>query len=323
MNERPKAFLSYSHADRQFAVALADELLKAGIDLWLDKYEIRPGDSLIDKIFSEGLSQSKFFLVLLSIASTQSKWVQEELNAAMIKRIEGMTRVVPILRETCDIPLQLRSLKWIDLSSNYESGIKDLVKTIHNVADKPAIGTPPDYVLALRQSVGGLSKEASTIGSLLLSTEDDETGFEKRFWSRDLHALLPALSAEELNDAVDELESNGFVKAHKVFGNAPYYFADVAPTYALFLHFKDEGLKYDPMEDIKAVAAAVVARESLKGDDLRQVVPISPGRLNRAVAYLEDNGYVRVVKTLGTRPYDFRDVEATRQTRQFVKEHCN
>ena len=233
-----------------------------------------------------------------------------------------MTRVIPILRESCPIPLQLRSLKWIDLSSNYESGIKELVKTVHDVSDKPAIGTPPDYVLALRQSVGGLSKEASTIGSLLLSTEEDETGFERRVWSRDLNALLPTLSAQELNDAVDELESNGLVKAHKVFGTAPYYFADVAPTYALFLHFRNEGLNYDPMEDVKAVAAAIVAKESLRGNELREAVPISPGRLNRAVAYLEDNGYVRVVKTFGTRPYDFRDVQATRQTRQFVKEHC-
>jgi TIR domain-containing protein len=322
MTDRPKAFLSYSHADKEFAVELTDRLRQSGVDLWLDKYEIRPGDSLIDKIFSEGLSKTEFFLVLLSVASTQSKWVQEELNAAMIKRIEGVTRIIPILKEHCEIPLQLRPFKWVDLSSSYETGLKDLVRVIHDVTDKPAIGTAPDYVTALKHSVGGLSKEASTVGLFVLSTDEDETGFEKRFWSRDLHSSIPSLSTQEFNDAVDELESNGLVKAHKVFGNAPYYFGDVAPTYALYLHFKDEGLTYDPIADIKAVAAAIVAKESLRGPELQQLVPISPGRLNRAVSYLEDYGYIRVIKTFGTRPFDFRDAIATRQTRQFAKDNC-
>lgn len=323
MNDRPKAFLSYSHADKEFAVELADRLRQSGVDLWLDKYEIRPGDSLIDKIFSEGLAKTKFFLILLSVASTQSKWVQEELNAAMIKRIEGVTRIIPLLREHCEIPLQLQPLKWVDLSSSYESGLKDLVRVIHDVADKPPVGTPPSYVTALKHSVGGLSKEASTVGLLLLSTDEDETGFETRFWSRDLHSSIPTLSTQEFNDAIDELESNGLVKAHKVFGNAPYYFGGVTPTYALYLHFKDEGLAYDPIADIKAVAAAIVAKDSLRGPDLQQLIQISPGRLNRAVAYLEDYGYIRVIRTLGTRPFDFRDVLATRQTRQFVKDNCS
>lgn len=322
MKERPKAFLSYSHADKEFAINLAKELRQSGIDLWIDKYEIKPGDSLIDKIFSEGLSNTKTFLVLLSTASTQSKWMREELNAALIRRIEGLTRIVPLLMEHCDIPLPLRSLKWVDFSSSYESGVMELVKFIYEITEKPAIGAPPEYVTALQHSVGGLSREASTIGLLLLSTERDDTGFEKRFWSRDLHSLVTALSAQEFNDAVDELESNGLVKANKVMGNAPYYFADVTPTYALYLHFKDEGLNYDPNQDIKAVAAAIVAKGSLGGAALQDLVSISPGRLNRAVAYLEDYGYVQVLKVIGTKPYAFRNVTATRQTRQFVNENC-
>lgn len=37
--------------------------------------------------------------------------------------------------------------------------------------------------------------------------------------------------------------------------------------------------------------------------------------------YLEEYGYVRVIRTLGTAPYDFREVNATRHTREFVNEN--
>lgn len=287
--------------------------------MWIDKYDIRPGDSLIRKIFEEGLAQSDFFLILLSAASTQSKWVTEELDAAMINKIEGITKIIPLLKEACTIPPQLRSLVWVDLSTDYTEGIRTLVKTMYGVFEKPPVSNAPEYVTTLRQSVGGLSSIASTLGSLLLSTKEDESGYEVSLSTKDLESSLPNLSPDEINDAVDELESYGLAKAHKVYGNAPYYFIEVSPTYALYLHFKNEGLDYDPEEDIRAVAAAVVAKNSLTGDQLREIVPLSPGRLNRAVAYLEDYGHIRVIKTLGTAPYDFRELMATRLTRQFVQ----
>jgi hypothetical protein len=321
MSNRPTAFISYSHSDKDFTSKLATDLMRASIDVWIDKFEIRPGDSLIQKIFTEGLSQSNFFLVILSVASTTSKWVREELDAAMIQKIAGVTRIIPIVKESCEIPVPLRSLLYVDLSKDYEHGLQVLVKTMHGVFDKPPIGKIPEYVSTLKQSVGGLSKHASTLGMLLLSTKDDELGFEPQLASQEIEQLLPDFTPEEINDAVDELESFGLVKSHKVFGNAPYDFAYIAATYALFIHFKDEGLGYDPEEDIKQVAAQVSTSGDIKGDELQERLHITPGRLNRAVAYLDEYGLARVLRTLGTAPYDFREVSATRQTRNFVNEN--
>jgi hypothetical protein len=75
------------------------------------------------------------------------------------------------------------------------------------------------------------------------------------------------------------------------------------------------------MEDIKAVAAAVVAKGQLNGDELRSIVQLPPVRLNRAVSYLEDYGYVESYKYIGTAPYNFGRLVATRQTRQFIQEY--
>ncbi len=321
MNRNPNVFLSYSHSDKEFAVKLAEDLRKQGIDIWIDKWEIQPGDSIIQKIFLQGLANTDFFLILLSSESIRSKWVAEELNAAIVKKMEGVTRVIPLIKERCDVPLPLRTLLWVDLSSDYDEGIRTLVKTMHGVSEKPPLGKIPEYVSAIKQSVGGLSKNASTVGALLLTRPDDQTGFERSYSSEELQSLVPFLKPDELNDVVDELESYGLVKTHKFLGTAPYNFGQVTPTYAIFLHFKDEGIDYDPIEDIKAVATAIVAKGQLKGDELRSIVQVSPVRLNRAVSYLEDYGYVKVYKYMGTAPYNFGQLKATRHTRQFVQEH--
>ena len=41
-----------------------------------------------------------------------------------------------------------------------------------------------------------------------------------------------------------------------------------------------------------------------------------------AVSYLEDYGIIQIFKYMGTAPYSFSSVWATRSTRQFVKENC-
>ena len=71
------------------------------------------------------------------------------------------------------IPLPLRSIFWIDMSSNYEKHLRELLKALHGVSEKPEIGTPPEYVTSLQQSVGGLSEGASTIGSILIKNPEE------------------------------------------------------------------------------------------------------------------------------------------------------
>ena len=316
-------FLSYSHSDKHIAQSVAAELQKNGIEVWYDKWEIKPGDSLIQKIFTEGLSKCDYFLILLSQNSLKSRWVQEELDSALVKKIEGVTRVIPILLEKIEIPASIRSLLWIDLSINYNENIRLLLKTIHGVNDKPPVGAVPDYVKELHQSVGGLSREASTIGLLFLEYQDFESGYERSFTGQDIKKILPALSERDINDAADELVENGFARVRKYLGTHPFEFGEIEPTYALFIHFeKAEIINYNPTEDIKSVASAVAAKDKITNKDLFSLTNLPPTRLNRAVSYLEDYGIIQIFKYMGTAPYSFSSVWATRSTRQFVKENC-
>lgn len=322
MTKNKIAFLSYAHEDKDFAARIAIELQRAGIDIWIDRWEIKAGDSLIQKIFIEGLSKCDVFLILLSGASVRSKWVREELDSVMIRKIEGVTRIIPLIKEKCEIPPPLRALLWVDLSVGFDVGIRRIVKSIYEVSEKPPIGEIPEYITELKNSVGGLSRLASTVGSVLLTSRDDQIGFERAYTAEELHRLIPMLTGEEINDAVEELEEYGLIQTRKYLGTAPYNFGDVEPTYALFLHFKEEGLNYDPVEDIKSVASAVASKGQIDGSGLQELCRLQPVRLNRAVAYLEDYGIVRVHKFLGTAPFSFGLVEATQKTRQFVEENC-
>ena len=102
-NNTPKAFLSYSHADQRFAERLAEALMAQGQDIWFDKWDIGPGDSIIRKIFEEGLAKAIAFIVVLSKESVKSRWVKEELDVATLRRIEELIKVIPVLKEDVEV----------------------------------------------------------------------------------------------------------------------------------------------------------------------------------------------------------------------------
>ena len=56
-----------------------------------------PGDSLVDKIFGEGIKDAKAVIVVLSNFSVEKPWVREELNAAFVKRINNGSKLIPIV----------------------------------------------------------------------------------------------------------------------------------------------------------------------------------------------------------------------------------
>jgi hypothetical protein len=43
-------FLSHNHQDKDVATPLAAQLRLVGADVWLDDWEIKPGDSIVGKV---------------------------------------------------------------------------------------------------------------------------------------------------------------------------------------------------------------------------------------------------------------------------------
>src|SRR5437868_9247470 len=90
-------FLSYSSADREKADVIIKDLESAGLTVWYDRKQIIGGDRIREKI-ADGIRFSDAVLILASEASLKSRWVLNELDAAMIREIEERRKiVVPIL----------------------------------------------------------------------------------------------------------------------------------------------------------------------------------------------------------------------------------
>ena len=68
-----KAFLSYSHADKEFVYRLNAALLSNGVDTFLDEKDIRVGDSIPTKIY-DGIDKSSHLIFAISATSIKSKW---------------------------------------------------------------------------------------------------------------------------------------------------------------------------------------------------------------------------------------------------------
>lgn len=314
MTSGKKLFISHSHKDRDFAERLARDLIAQSQDVWFDKWEIQPGDSIVSKIFEEGLSNASAFAIVLSKESVRSKWVLEELNIATIRRIEDLTRVIPLLKEDVEIPSALRSLHWVDMRSDFENGVRAIINVLSGVSDKPVLGETPVHLQSIVEPVEGLSRLASTVGLYLLQATSPDEPFLRGVRNKELTETL-SLTPTEVNDAVDELESQGLAETNNELGTHPFDFGFVEPTYLLF-HTMNEFLSYNPRDDVKVVINAIAALVSTDGPNLESSTHLSHGRLNKAVDYIKDHGYAKVINAIGTAPFGFLEIRATRETRQ-------
>jgi formylglycine-generating enzyme required for sulfatase activity len=130
-SKKPTVFISYSHADSRFVDELADKLKASGVDVWIDKWKIKVGDSITHKI-NEGIGASDFLIIVLSSASVKSKWVREELNAALIKNVEEEKHafILPVLIEECKIPPLLQHRKYANFKDDPEQAFQELLEVI-------------------------------------------------------------------------------------------------------------------------------------------------------------------------------------------------
>jgi len=129
---RPLVFMSYAARDRTAVIRIRAALEKAGVRVWQDTAEVKPGD-VIAKRIEEGLTTCTHFLPVMSPNFQISRWTQFEENLAWLREMEeGRIVVVPVLLrgEARGLPLRYRGRKFIDLRKNKESAIEELIKSL-------------------------------------------------------------------------------------------------------------------------------------------------------------------------------------------------
>jgi hypothetical protein len=126
-------FISYSHEDEEFVDHLAAHLIKARAHVWVDRWELRVGDSILTRV-QEAIGTASALLVILSKASVVSEWCKRELNAGLVRELEEKRVVVlPVLIEDCEIPLFLRDKLYADFRTNFDEGIAKILESVASV----------------------------------------------------------------------------------------------------------------------------------------------------------------------------------------------
>jgi Leucine-rich repeat (LRR) protein len=97
--KRWDVFVSHASEDKDaVAIPLVAALRRAGLRVWLDKHTLRIGDSIREQI-DEGLSESRFGVVIFSENFLNKEWPKRELNGLMALEDEGRKVILPVWHE--------------------------------------------------------------------------------------------------------------------------------------------------------------------------------------------------------------------------------
>jgi hypothetical protein len=149
----PKAFISHSHADKESIVRPLDKLLREveGIKVWLDERDMPAGADIVDAIFSKGIGEADAVIVVLTPSSINSRWVHEELNVSVVRKIKKRVKaIIPVVYGISDddVPDALVATNWIRLADTSETELADCARRIgaalHGIVPAP-VAPPPPY----------------------------------------------------------------------------------------------------------------------------------------------------------------------------------
>lgn len=216
-----KVFISYDSRDRtRFVEEFAEKLMRKGIDVWYDKWELEYGDSLV-RIFDE-IVKCDIFISIISKYSVNSNWVKEESDSAFIGKIENkISKFIPVIlmEEDLKIPDQIGHMvqcRIYDIE-NYDSEFKTLVGNIWGISSKPSLGSKPKYVEI--NPISGYevfdSIVIKAIGDYMAENGKVSLDFDQVIELTEDYEI----SDDDIQDSIEFLKSKGLIEYTNVLGD--------------------------------------------------------------------------------------------------------
>jgi hypothetical protein len=137
---KPHVFLSHVREDAARVERLAADLKARGIETWIDRHKIKPGQRW-QKAIEDAIRSGAFFVACFSHAySTRNRtYMNEELHIAVEEvrlRPAKTSWFIPVRLDDCEIPalpvspnVTLRSFQWVDMF-DWEEGVQRLAEEI-------------------------------------------------------------------------------------------------------------------------------------------------------------------------------------------------
>src|SRR6266498_4784166 len=132
-----KVFLCHASGDKPAVRVLYQRLIRDGVDAWLDKEKLLPGQDWRQEI-PRAVRESDVVVICLSNKSlTKEGYVQTEIAFALDiakEKPEGTIFLIPARLEECDVPSKLGLWQWVDL---FESDVYEwLMRSLRSRAEK-------------------------------------------------------------------------------------------------------------------------------------------------------------------------------------------
>ena len=167
-NRPLKVFLCHADVDSKAVRALYDRLVQDGVDAWLDKENILPGQAW-DYEIRKAVREADAVLVCLSKQFNQAGYRQKEVRLALdaaMEKPDGDIFIIPARLEECETLESLRAWNWVNLfeTDGYDKLMRALnvqaekvganIKARRSGKSKPAATSPANQTSANSGGVG-------------------------------------------------------------------------------------------------------------------------------------------------------------------------
>lgn len=160
-------FLSYSRADQDFALRLAQDLRADGVAIFVDQWDIRPSEHW-DRAIERAVGCCRGLVVIISPRSIASDNVMDEVSFA----IDNRKSVLPVMIEKCTLPLRITRMHLIDGTGAYEKVLQQCLAELKHPGRQAGASQPappvrkpldPEAVSAARLQLASILGPITTV----------------------------------------------------------------------------------------------------------------------------------------------------------------
>ena len=220
--------------------------------------------------------------------------MREELNAAVVKRINQGSLLIPVVIDACEVPESLKSTLWsriIDLN-NYDEEFNRIVTAIFGCREKPPLLHPPKYTQVTVDTLPGLTEVDALIFNRACQhwLTDKARGIQ----SAEVLASMADLQIpqEAFLESLEILAAKGYIDPTRLFGGAIPCFRITHYGFEHFLRRIYSG--YDTIYD--QVCLAILNLNLTRNREIAQNLSLPISIIDHVMDDLDNRGLARTQK---------------------------
>lgn len=231
MPEAPKVFVSYSWTTpdhEEWVLELANELMRNGVHVILDKWDIREGNDVA--VFMEQIVRNGDIVKVIMVcdrgyvekanARTGGVGVEAQIITSEIYSSSSQSKFVAVVAERNDdgspfLPIFYSKRKYIDLSAaeRYDREFETLIRWIFDrpLYVRPELGSPPDFVGYESEGVRGTSGLSRRASVAIRSGKHDAIILVEEYFKKlveNISLLMPDKKYAEIDEEIHRLILN-------------------------------------------------------------------------------------------------------------------